>query len=101
MECLGFFFNVVIGFLTIYFILQTNNLIFSSIFKLFIDHTQKEKYSFRNIKDNFIFIDKLKQLIFIFYNFNLNSIDEYNKKISFSVDNEKDNLHLKCHLKVF
>ena len=83
-ETLGLIKNFVVIIIVIYFLFQTNKAIFKNLVNLFIDFTQDGEYNFKNNHDNFIVIEKLNQLQFLFNNFSLKAVDKYNKKLNYN-----------------
>ena len=82
-ETLGLIVNFVFCGILIFFLIISNKEIFHNILNLFLDYTQPENsYTLKNNIDNKILIEKLKQLNYLMENFNLNSLDKYNKIIS-------------------
>ena len=81
-ESLGLIINVFIIIIVIYYLLKTNKVIFKNVANLFIDFTQEGEYNFKNNHDNYIVMEKLKQLQFLLNNFSLKAIDKFNKKLN-------------------
>ena len=82
LECFGLMINIIFAGLIIFFLNESNKEIFRNILNLFIDNTQPDNiYTFKNHMDNVILIEKLNQFKYLMGNFNLNSLDKYNKVI--------------------
>ena len=81
-ETLGCIVNIVLGAVVFIFLVLMNRMVFRNIVELFIDYTQEGNYSFKNNLDNYLFIEKMNELKYLFFNFNIKSLDNYNKKIS-------------------
>ena len=91
-EVLGYLLDVITLGSCIYFLKNSNNILYKSIINLFIDYTQEGNYSFKNSYDNFLVSEKLTRLKFVLNNFSIKAIDKYNKRISYGTIMNKNDL---------
>lgn len=76
-EIIGFIIIILFYIMVLFFLQQTNKVIFRNIINIFINYSEKDNFHYKNKKDNYLLMKIISGFVILINDFNLDNLHKF------------------------